>query len=179
MGEIAWIHTAGEEEASETLRRVYGQASKVYGADLNLIRSVSLWPELVDLQARQLELFSDRPSELGPEIRELIGARVAQLHNCEYGRNRYRAALNRRGWSDEKISHILQDIDSNHLNERDRAILRFADKLTRHSQSMSNEDVEALRHAGLADRAILETVALTAYFNSQTLLANALGVMRP
>jgi uncharacterized peroxidase-related enzyme len=178
MKEIAWIHTASEEEASQTLKQVYNQASKVYGADLNLVRSVSLWPELVDLQAKQLELFSEGASDIGPEIRDLIGARVAQLHNCAYGQKRYHAALNARGWSDEKITHILQDIESTHLNDRDRAILRFADKMTRRSQSMSADDIEMLRHSGLSDKAILETAAVTAYFNSQTLLANALGVMR-
>lgn len=180
MGEeVAWIRTASDEELSEPARTAYKEAARVYGADINLIRAAGLWPELVEVEARRLALFAETDTELAPDLKELIGVRVAELHNSDYCRSRYRAELLARGWSDEKITHILQDIESDHLSREERAVLRFADKMTRLPQSMSTEDIDLLRQSGLTDRGILETAAVTAYFNSQTLLANALGVMRP
>jgi uncharacterized peroxidase-related enzyme len=62
------------------------------------------------------------------------------------------------------------------LDARLRAILDFAHKLTLEPRSMRQEDVGALREAGLDDRAVLETVEVTAYFNFVNRLADGLGV---
>lgn len=62
------------------------------------------------------------------------------------------------------------------LDARLRAILAFADKLTLEPRSMRQEDVAALRGVRLDDRAILETVEVTAYFNFVNRLADGLGV---
>jgi uncharacterized peroxidase-related enzyme len=62
------------------------------------------------------------------------------------------------------------------LDARLRAILAFAHKLTLEPRAMRQEDVRALRDVGLDDRAILETVQVTAYFNFVNRLADGLGV---
>jgi len=62
------------------------------------------------------------------------------------------------------------------LDARLRAILDFAHRLTVEPSSMRQENVLALRDAGLDDRAILETVQVTAYFNFVNRLADGLGV---
>jgi uncharacterized peroxidase-related enzyme len=62
------------------------------------------------------------------------------------------------------------------LDARLRAILDFAHKLTVEPRSMRQEDVGTLRDAGLDDRAILEAVEVTAYFNFVNRLADGLGV---
>jgi uncharacterized peroxidase-related enzyme len=62
------------------------------------------------------------------------------------------------------------------LDARLRAILAFAHTLTLEPPSMRQEDVAALRDVDLDDRAILETVQVTAYFNFVNRLADGLGV---
>jgi uncharacterized peroxidase-related enzyme len=62
------------------------------------------------------------------------------------------------------------------LDPRLRALLVFADKLTLEPRAMRREDIGALRAVGLDDRAILETVEVTAYFNFVNRLADGLGV---
>lgn len=139
---------------------------------------MSLWPELVDLNDRLMALLSGGSAVLGPEIRELIGARAAQLTGSEYEWETFKALLIEQGWSEEKVLHILQDIDSKHLNNRDRAVLRFADKMIRIPEAMTSEDADALRREGLSDREILEAASLAAFYNSQSMIANALGVVQ-
>jgi uncharacterized peroxidase-related enzyme len=71
---------------------------------------------------------------------------------------------------------VIDDWREADIDARLRAILVFADKLTLEPRAMRPEDVDALREVGLDDRAILETVQVTAYFNFVNRLADGLGV---
>lgn len=57
----------------------------------------------------------------------------------------------------------------------DRALCQFADKLTKTPGEMQRADVEALRKAGLDDRAIHDAVQVISYFNYINRVADALG----
>jgi uncharacterized peroxidase-related enzyme len=76
----------------------------------------------------------------------------------------------------ELAQAVIDDWRDAGIDARLRAILVHADKLTLEPRAMRREDVEALREAGLDDRAILETVQVTAYFNFVNRLADGLGV---
>jgi uncharacterized peroxidase-related enzyme len=62
------------------------------------------------------------------------------------------------------------------LTQRERAILRYAVKLTLHPAEMRQEDVEALRRAGLDDGAIHDVAQVTGFFNLYNRLADGLGI---
>jgi uncharacterized peroxidase-related enzyme len=62
------------------------------------------------------------------------------------------------------------------LPRQDRAMLAFAEKLTRTPAEMRREDVEALRAEGLDDEAIHEVVQIAALFNYYNRLADGLGI---
>ncbi len=176
MPEPAWIEIVPEEKASGKLKRAYEKVRADHGQNLNIARASSLWPELIEAQEREYSLFSKTKTYLDDDIKDLIGALVAQVNHSEYYSNYYRSSLIERGWTDEKVTHILQDIKSTHLDSKGRAFLVFADKLTRHPQSMSSSDINELRSAGIDDRGILEVAALASYHNYLVRVANALGV---
>lgn len=62
------------------------------------------------------------------------------------------------------------------LPDVDQHILRYVEKLTISPVSVSAEDVQALRDAGLKDRTILDICQITAYFALVNRLAEGLGV---
>ena len=66
--------------------------------------------------------------------------------------------------------------DGSPLSDADRAMLRFAVKLTRTPSAMTREDVEGLRAAGLDDAAIHDVVQVTGFFNYYNRLADGLGI---
>lgn len=177
MSNVAWIKTVEDNEATGKVQEVYEHVEAVSGSNFNIMRAASLWPELLDLQERQWELFAGEGTELGSDLKDLIAAQVSKLTNCGYCGNWYRDALKLRGWSDEKITHILQDIESDHLDQKSRAVMAFADKITRTPEHMNSLDVEQLRQSGVSDRGVLEAAAMAGYFNYMTRLANALGVL--
>jgi uncharacterized peroxidase-related enzyme len=54
--------------------------------------------------------------------------------------------------------------------------VNYALKLTLHPQEVTEHDLAPLREAGLADSAIHDVAAITAYFNFVNRLASGLGV---
>jgi alkylhydroperoxidase family enzyme len=81
---------------------------------------------------------------------------------------------------DPELSETLKrDWRQAPLDAVDRAILEYAEKLTRSPSRMMREDVEALRAAtGLDDRGVLQVTLIASFFNYVTRVADALGVGR-
>ena len=65
---------------------------------------------------------------------------------------------------------------SERLDDRQRALCEFAEKLTRTPGRMQREDLAPLRDAGLDDGEILEVVHIVGYFNHINRVADALNV---
>jgi uncharacterized peroxidase-related enzyme len=74
------------------------------------------------------------------------------------------------------VSQLKADYTQTALSPVDRAILDYAVKLTHTPARVTQADVQALREAGLTDRAILDVAQVTAYFNFVNRLADGLGV---
>ena len=65
------------------------------------------------------------------------------------------------------------------LDDVDRAILEYAEKLTLTPSRMMRADVEALRAAtGFDDRGVVQITMIASFFNYVSRMADALGVGR-
>lgn len=62
------------------------------------------------------------------------------------------------------------------LSEADRALCRWAVKLTLSPSQMTGEDVNGLRKAGFSDEAISDAAQVVGYFNYINRIADGLGV---
>ena len=62
------------------------------------------------------------------------------------------------------------------MDDRYRALLAYAEKLTRDPATCHRGDVDALRAAGATDPEIHATVQVAAYFNYINRVADGLGV---
>lgn len=62
------------------------------------------------------------------------------------------------------------------LSARERALLDYADRLTREPSSITAPHVQRLRDVGLDDRAIHDACAIVAYFAFVNRIADGLGV---
>ncbi len=68
------------------------------------------------------------------------------------------------------------DIDALPVDEKYKTLLRLCVKLTTHAYKVTDEDVEGLRAAGLADEEILEGVWVACQFNAVDRLADTFGL---
>jgi uncharacterized peroxidase-related enzyme len=78
--------------------------------------------------------------------------------------------------ADAFVHAVARDWRSAPLAPPDRALCRFAAKLTLDQAAMTSADLDALRAHRVTDRAIHDAVQVVAYFNYITRVADALGV---
>ncbi len=77
---------------------------------------------------------------------------------------------------DDLLERIESDWRSAPLEPRRRAMLVYAEKLTRSPGAVTRADVEALREVGFGDRDVLEIAEVTAYYAYVNRIAEGLGV---
>ena len=79
-----------------------------------------------------------------------------------------------------KDEQLVAQLEENHtqatLCTTDRAMLKYAAKLTLTPADVTCEDVQALRDTGFDDRSILDIALITAYFAFVNRIAHGLGV---
>ena len=80
------------------------------------------------------------------------------------------------GVDDSLKADLLGDYLEADIEQADKFMLAFADKLTREPASITREYVDGLRKAGFDDRSLHDIVQVTAYFNYVNRLADGLGV---
>ncbi len=71
---------------------------------------------------------------------------------------------------------MMRDFRGAPLTPADRAMLEFAEKLTKTPSQTTPGDLDTLRGHGFDDEAILEIVHITGFFNYINRVADALGV---
>ena len=74
------------------------------------------------------------------------------------------------------VEQLKLDWRSTRIDEDDRAMLAYVEKLTLRPGQMVEDDVLALREAGFSDGAILDINQVTAYYAYVNRLAEGLGV---
>jgi len=77
---------------------------------------------------------------------------------------------------DELVAALERDPLATPLEGRQRALVAYALKLTQSPHSVSEDDINLLRRAGLSDAAIHDAAAAAAYFNFVNRMASGLGV---
>lgn len=78
--------------------------------------------------------------------------------------------------NDPLVDRIEGSYESAGLDDRQLMMLRYAEKLTRTPNRMTNADVETLRNAGWSDDDILAIAEVTAYYAYVNRIADGLGV---
>jgi uncharacterized peroxidase-related enzyme len=78
--------------------------------------------------------------------------------------------------NDNLVEQLKQDWRRAELEEEDRAMLVYVEKLTRAPWEMIESDVVSLREVGFTDAAILDINQVTGYYAYVNRLADGLGV---
>ncbi len=176
MSNVSWIHTIPPEKAEGKLKEVYQILQKQRGKISNIMAVQSLHPEAM---AAHLDLYISLMFTRGglrrPE-REMIAVVVSAANACEYCVAHHAAALNFYWKDPSKLEAFIRDFRSVSLSKRERAMLEYAERLTRNPGSITETHVQTLRNVGFTDADILNIAMITGYFNFVNRIANGLGV---
>lgn len=80
------------------------------------------------------------------------------------------------GDSGEQVVDIVRDWRSSKLDEQDKAMLEFVEKMTLNASGMTKRDVEALQRVGISDVDIVNITVTAGMWNFLTRYTDALGI---
>ena len=118
------------------------------------------------------------PSGLSKLEREMIAVVVSSINGCFYCLTAHGAAV--RELSENPIlgEQMVMNYRVADLDDRQRAMLDFATKITTASTTIEEVDRQALRDVGFTDRDIWDIANVTGFFNMTNRVASAVD-MRP
>ncbi len=77
---------------------------------------------------------------------------------------------------EEFIAAVVRDLETSGLSEKEKALLRFVDRVNHHSQQITAEDMQPLYAVGWDDAAIYYAITVCALFNFYNRWVDATGV---
>ena len=178
-----WIDTISPEEATPELRHLYQQVGAVHNKIHNLYRAFSLQPKpMAAADQHYRDVLHNELNHSDPWFLELLATQVAIIADCHYafanhGAN-FKHLLGDAVLGDKMLEAVKNDDfeDRNLFTDKQAALLNYGAKLSRTPEKMTQEDISALRDAGVSDTEILEAVQATACFAYWVRFINALGI---
>lgn len=77
---------------------------------------------------------------------------------------------------DHLVYHLEHDWKEGPIDDQERAMLTFVEKLNNQPGKIAAEDVEALRKAGFEETGVLDIIMITALFNFMNRVLDGVGI---
>ncbi|MDQ3115249.1 MAG: peroxidase-related enzyme [Verrucomicrobiota bacterium] len=178
---MSWIATIEPGEAEGALGNIYQRIAGPGGAVDNVLKIHSLRPHTLEAHmALYKNVLHHRGNSLPKWLLETIGIFVSLLNGCSYCVEHHFAGLRRLLRDDARAAAIRSALETQTVagvfDRRERAILNYAQRLTRAPAEMTDREIAALRDAGLDDGEILEVNQVASYFAYVNRTVLGLGV---
>ncbi|SEW31594.1 uncharacterized peroxidase-related enzyme [Aliiroseovarius sediminilitoris] len=139
---------------------------KAYAFDMEKLRAFSaMYNEL---------MLGD--SGLSKLEREMIAVVVSSINRCWYCQVAHGAAVRALSGNPQQGEAMVMNWRMADLDDRQHAILGFAEKVAKASSEITEADRNALRQAGFSDRDIWDIAATVGFFSMSNRMASAVGM---
>jgi uncharacterized peroxidase-related enzyme len=163
--------------ADDELRAVYERIAGDRGKLSTIMQVQSLSPRALTAHMDLYMATMFGPSGVTRAERELVAVVVSATNRCRYCVSHHAAALMAYWKDEERVALVGADwraVDG--LSPRERAMLDYAEALTREPSTVGQARMEAMRQAGLSDDDVLAVNLIVAYYNFVNRIAEGLGV---
>jgi uncharacterized peroxidase-related enzyme len=177
MEPITALDLTQADPLDDDIRAYFDKCTEKLGLIPNVLRAYAF--DQAKLRAF-MAMYNDlmlAPSGLSKAEREMIAVAVSAENKCVYCLTAHGAALRQLTGDPILAETIAQNWRVAQLDVRQKAMLGFAVKLTRHPQDMEETDRAALRAAGFTDRDIWDIAAVAAFYNMSNRMAAAVEMM--
>jgi uncharacterized peroxidase-related enzyme len=166
---MPWIKTISYANSHGRLRSLYDRVKGPGGAIDEILKLHALRPHTLEgHMALYKSVLHHTANRLPVSFLEVVGIYVSLLNHCDYCVDHHTEGLRRLLNDDAYLSAIRAALETERpedaFDPAESAALHYAAKLTRQPWSITADDVEALRAAGLDDGTILEINQVAAYF---------------
>jgi uncharacterized peroxidase-related enzyme len=173
---MLWIKTIPEDKATGDLKRAYEEVLRTRGKISNIMRAQSLRPNAL---RSFLELYVGLmygKSGLTRAEREIVATIISARNQCSYCVSHHGEALQFYLKNGNQLASLEKGQLPEKMDQRMKALVDYALKLTLEPSEVKREDMDAMREAGISDSEILDLVLLTAYMSYVNRVAQGLGI---
>ncbi|MCZ7677153.1 MAG: peroxidase-related enzyme [Roseovarius sp.] len=174
--------TALDLPAAEPLppqtRKYFDLCEEKLGMVPNVLRAYAFDTAKLDAFTAMYNDLMLGPSGLSRLEREMIAVVVSSINRCWYCQVAHGAAVRQLSGRPELGEAMVMNWRMADLDPRQRAMLGFAEKVTKSSAEVEEADRQALRDAGFSDRDIWDIASTVGFFSMSNRVASATG-MRP
>ena len=169
MARISYVE---KDQAPAEVRAIYEQLEKKFGMVPNVIKAMANSPGLLQGFVPFLGAVLS-PSAVDAPLKELAIITTTKINGCSYCTAHHTVAGKRAGLAKEKIE-ALPDFNSPALDEKEKAVVRFAKEVTERV-SASEESINELRKY-FNDSQIAELNLVVGAFNLLTRFSDTFKV---
>lgn len=175
---VTALDLPAEDPLPEGVQRYYEVCEEKLGMVPNVLRAYGFSQDRLNGFSAMYNSLMLGESELSKAECEMIAVCVSAENHCFYCLVAHGATL-RQLTGDPILSEaIAANYRHASLDDRQRAMLDFATKVTRASYDIDEADRQILRDAGFSNRAIWDIAETAAFFNMSNRIASAVG-MKP
>jgi uncharacterized peroxidase-related enzyme len=173
---MPFVDEITQTDADPRLQAIYRNVEQRMGFLPHYFQALGPKPEVIEAQLALNEAIM-HDAALTTTVKEQIGVAVSGINSSSYCIAIHMELLRRFGVEKAVARKLATDYVNAAVDDKTKALLRFADKLTRKPLDVEEPDVDALRQAGWDDAAIRETVLTVAYFNYINRVSFGLGLV--
>lgn len=172
---ISWFPVAEESGLPEDLAKLFVRARERIGFVPNVFRAYAWRPDRLRTWFSHFRQLHEPTEGLSAAEREMIAVAVSMANGCLYCLVAHGAALREALGDPVLAERILFDYHRAGLDDRRRAILDYAVKITKTPIDCDEEDIARLRAFGLSAEEVWDIAELAAMYNFTNRLAMASG----
>lgn len=160
------------------IEKYFGICDEKLGFVPNVLRAYAFDPAKLDAFSAMYNDLMLADSGLTKLEREMIAVVVSAVNRCFYCLTAHGQAVRALSGDPRLGEMLVMNWRVAPLDARQTAMLAFAEKVTKSSAEVSEDDRNALRVVGFSDRDIWDITAVTGFFNMTNRMASATD-MRP
>jgi uncharacterized peroxidase-related enzyme len=172
----SWLRLDNVTKPAPKIAQMWEESQKRLGYVREFLKMPFEPDRLALFQGYVNRLMRSDDCKLSGRERELIALVVSLENRCEACIITHAGALEAHGMDKRNADVLLANWRRANLSDRERALAEFASNLTLHCNMASEDDLDALREAGVREEEILEVVQIVAIFNATNRLNAGLGI---
>ena len=172
----SWLRLDNVTKPAPKIAQMWEESQKRLGYVREFLKMPFEPDRLALFQGYVNRLMRSDDCKLSGRERELIALVVSLENRCEACIITHAGALEAHGMDKRNADVLLANWRRANLSDRERALAEFASNLTLHCDMASEDDLDALREAGVREEEILEVVQIVAIFNATHRLNAGLGI---
>jgi uncharacterized peroxidase-related enzyme len=173
---MSYVGLVSEAEAGPELKPLYQQVRESFGFLPNYFQALGRAPRVA---AGHMALGAALQEEgaLPAALKEQILLVVSGLNTSSYCIAIHMEVLRKLGVEKPLGRTLATNYAGAPVGDKEKALFRFADKLTRKPSDVEQADIEAVRQAGWDEAALFETVLMVAWANFINRVSIGLGLV--